>query len=263
MRILRPNPRRAEFPWRALMGVASVAFVVTVAPCAGAQPKGDHGPKEHPRAAAAAQAEEHAERGHGKPDHPNMREAHEHEHDDARDAGAARGPRDAIRLRLEELEKKGDKLTPEEHQELAKLRANRHRTPWAARRARYADLKARQDAGTLSAAEQGELQQLQIFENRRASLESTDKVNDDSRQKRAREAKRAALRENPNVGKDPATTAEFKKHAERMAKLERAAAIASTETDDELLKKINELIGKEQQRHGAWLQKHAAQGGTP
>ncbi len=266
MRILRPNSHRVEFPWRGLVGALGVAFAITVAPCAGAQPKGEHGPKDHPRPAAAGKSEAHAEHGHGKPDHPDMRGAreheHEHEHDGAQDAGVAHGPRDAVRLRLEELEKKGDALTPDEQQELAKLRENRHRMPWAARRARYADLKSRQDAGTLSAAEQGELQQLQVFENRRASLESTEKANAENRQKRAREAKRAALHENPSVGKDPATTAEFKKHAERMAKLERAATIASTESDDELLKKVNELIGKEQQRHGAWLAKHApAQGG--
>ena len=243
MKILRFDSWQSARHARAVVGVMTVAWAITNATAAAAEPAGDHGRKEHPNFPPPGQRE----RGPGMGERPNMRDmrdmrGHEHdrdagvahEHDRDRDGGVMHGPHDA-----------------------------NHRMPWAARKARYSDLKARQDAGTLSPAEQAELERLRTFEARKKALESTEKTNAENRKKRAQEAKRQALRENPNVAKDPAATEEFRKHAERMAKLERAQALATTDDDKELLQRINTLIGKEQQRHGAWLAQHAApKGGT-
>ena len=255
MKILRFYSWQSARHARAVVGVMTVAWAITNATAAAAEPAGDHGRKEHPKLPPPGQHE----RGPGMGERPNMRDmhdmhdmrghdmrghehdrdagvAHEHEHDRDRDrdGGVMHGPHDA-----------------------------NHRMPWAARKARYSDLKARQDAGTLSSAEQAELERLQTFEARKKALESTEKTNAENRKKRAQEAKRQALRENPNVAKDPAATEELRKHAERMAKLERAQALATTDDDKELLQRVNTLIGKEQQRHGAWLAQHAApKGGT-
>ena len=264
MKILRFYSWQSARHARAVVGVMTVAWAITNATAAAAEPAGDHGRKEHPNFPPPGQRERGpgmgergpgmgergpgmGERGPGMGERPNMRDmrdmrGHEHDRDAGvahdrdrdRDGGVMHGPHDA-----------------------------NHRMPWAARKARYSDLKARQDAGTLSPAEQAELERLQTFEARKKALESTEKTNAENRKKRAQEAKRQALRENPNVAKDPAATEEFRKHAERMAKLERAQALATTDDDKELLQRINTLIGKEQQRHGAWLAQHAApKGGT-
>jgi hypothetical protein len=252
MKILRFDSWQSARHARAAVGVMTVAWAITNATAAAAEPAGDHGRKEHPKLPPPGQHERGpgmGERGPGMGERPNVHDirdrrgherdrdagvAHEHDRDRDRDGGVMHGPHDA-----------------------------NHRMPWAARKARYSDLKARQDAGTLSPAEQAELERLQTFEARKKALESTEKTNAENRKKRSQEAKRQALRENPNVGKDPAATEEFRKHAERMAKLERAQALATTDDDKELLQRINTLIGKEQQRHGAWLAQHAApKGGT-
>ena len=258
MKVMQSNAWQNARHWQALVGVLAMAWAITNATGAAAQPREDHGPKEHGRPALAGP---HGEHGPARGERPDMMRGgpeREHEHQGASDAGVMHGPHEAIRRRIDELEKKGDKLTPQEKQELEGLRANKHRMPWGQRKARFEQLKARLDAGKLTESEQAELEKMRQLDVKHQALEANDKVNAESRKQRAREAKRQALRESVKVGKDADTTAEYRKYAERMAKLERAQALATADDDKELIQKIQALIGKEQQRHGEWLTKHTS-----
>jgi hypothetical protein len=134
--------------------------------------------------------------------------------------------------------------------------------PGMQRRHRLAELKAKLDAGKLTDSEQKELEQLQTLQARHDALNAAQIAKAQSRATRAREAKRQALKENPNAGRDPATIAEYRKHAERMAKLERAKDLAAADGDTAMVQRIDAIIAKEQQRHAAWVAKNlpSAQG---
>jgi len=60
--------------------------------------------------------------------------------------------------------------------------------------------------------------------------------------------------------------AELKRHAERVARLERVKSVADTEKDKDTSEKAAKLIGKEKDRHDKWMEKNAtstASVGTP
>jgi len=221
MKHLGPNSWQETRYWSAAIGALVFAWTMTNATAAVAEPKGGPDHKEH--------AGPRGDRGHDKADHgpekgerPGMMRGHEHESVDAGVPHARGG----------------------------------HRVSWAQHKARLAELKSKMDAGKLTDSEQSEVERLQRQQARHAALDAADKAKAQNRIARAREAKRQALQANPKVGKDPATTAEFRKHAERMAKLDRAKELAASDNDTEMLQKIDALIAKEQQRHAAWLAKN-------
>lgn len=53
---------------------------------------------------------------------------------------------------------------------------------------------------------------------------------------------------------------ELRRHAERLAKLERVKAVATTEKDSATTEKATSLIAKENARHDKWMDKHTAGG---
>ena len=65
---------------------------------------------------------------------------------------------------------------------------------------------------------------------------------------------------------DESVKQELRRHAERLAKLERIKAVATTEKDTANADKATSLITKENARHDKWMDKHvagAAGGATP
>jgi hypothetical protein len=60
---------------------------------------------------------------------------------------------------------------------------------------------------------------------------------------------------------DEAMKQELRRHAERLAKLERIKAVATTEKDTANTEKATSLIAKENARHEKWLDKYAANPG--
>jgi hypothetical protein len=54
---------------------------------------------------------------------------------------------------------------------------------------------------------------------------------------------------------------ELKRHARRLARLERILELAAEAEDDESLERAEKLLAKENARHGKWMQKHAANPG--
>ncbi len=51
---------------------------------------------------------------------------------------------------------------------------------------------------------------------------------------------------------------ELRRHAERLARLERIKDVAETEKDKDSVEKADKLIAKEKERHDKWIGKHAA-----
>jgi len=251
-----------------VLGVLAIASMVAYVSRAYAQPSGHDG-HEGPAKAAHGQAGPHADQGPGKGEHSEgMRGMHEREHGAqerergaGRDAGLALGHggrQEAVQHRIDELEKKGDKLTLDEKEELTRLRSHPfHRIPFAKLKGRLQELQSKQDAGKLADGDQKELERLQKIQTRHAALEGAHQAQAQSRVNRSRDAKRRALQENPKVGKDVATNTEFTKYAQRMAKLDRAKELAAADEDTELVQKIDSLIAKEQQRHQAWVTKNS------
>lgn len=163
--------------------------------------------------------------------------------------------------KLEELTQKetAGTLTPEEKTELARLKQfQQRRQTREERKARLTELKAKETGGKITPEEKAELEKMQQIQARHDELEKTLKVREENRKQRSREAKREALRESPKVASDAATTAEYKKYAERLAKLERARDLATADQNTEAVAKIEKLVTQENQRHKAWLAKQAA-----
>jgi hypothetical protein len=61
---------------------------------------------------------------------------------------------------------------------------------------------------------------------------------------------------------DDSVKQELRRHAERLAKLERIKAVATTEKDAANADKATALITKENARHDKWMDKHVATGGA-
>lgn len=62
---------------------------------------------------------------------------------------------------------------------------------------------------------------------------------------------------------DEALKQELRRHAERLARLERVKAVAQTEKDTGTVEKATTLIGKENERHDKWMNKHVTVAAAP
>lgn len=165
---------------------------------------------------------------------------------------------------LSKKEKDGT-LTEAEKTELEGIRAHSPRGG-AARKARTDELEQKQTKGPLTDEEKSELARLQKQKERFEGLKGKHEKRKADREKRRLDSKREALRRFPGYEKNTAARDEFKKHAQRLAKLERAKDVAEAEERPEVVARIDKLIAKEKERHDKWLTKHATvapQGGTP
>ena len=153
------------------------------------------------------------------------------------------------------------KLTDEEKAELKKMwKGMGPRRKW--RGERLAELEKKESDRKLTADEKQELERIRQVRKRHEALKQKWEERRTSRAKRRRAAKRKALMEFPRLrADDRMALAEYGKHGQRMAMLERARQVAEAEGRDDLVARIDKLIAKEQQRHQKWVAKHA--GGTP
>jgi hypothetical protein len=201
-------------------------------------------------------------------DHDAKHPGHEHGQGVAGGPGMdprLRGPLfEARQKRVAELKQKEGqgKLTPQEKQELERLQ-HPVRFTMEQRMARMTELEQKQAKGKLTAEEQTELDRGKQMRVRREAMEKRFAEMAQNRKNRARDAKRQALKEHPNLGKDANATAEYGKHAERLAKLERAKEVAAADQRTDVVTKIDALIAQENQRHQAWLAKNPAPTAAP
>ena len=75
---------------------------------------------------------------------------------------------------------------------------------------------------------------------------------------RLRKALQATLKDKPMSA---AYKQELKRHARRLARLERILELAAEAEDDETLERVEKLLARENARHGKWMRKHAANPG--
>jgi hypothetical protein len=85
-----------------------------------------------------------------------------------------------------------------------------------------------------------------------------------ARKAKERDALKEKLKGKLKGPMDEAMKQELRRHAERLAKLERIKAVATTEKDTANAEKATSLIAKENARHDKWMDKYAANpgGGT-
>jgi hypothetical protein len=81
-----------------------------------------------------------------------------------------------------------------------------------------------------------------------------------SRKSKEHEAQRQKLKAVLKGPMDEALKQALRRHAERLARLERIKAVAQTEKDTATVEKATTLIGKENERHERWMNKHVAIG---
>jgi hypothetical protein len=208
-----------------------------------------------------------AKPGHGPGDKAGKPQMGEGKHPHGPGPGAsAEGERpspeamQARKKRMEELlqKEKDNKLTDEEKKELQEIKQDRPHHDrglhGAKRKARIEELKQKGDK--LSDDEKKELEQAEKSQTRHDEIDKKQKEKAESRKARSREAKRQALKDAPKLGKDAAVTAEYRKHAERLAKLERAKELATADENSDVVQRIDALIAKENSRHQDWMSKH-------
>jgi uncharacterized protein YnzC (UPF0291/DUF896 family) len=128
----------------------------------------------------------------------------------------------------------------------------------AARKARTEELAQKQSSGKLSDDEKSELERLQKKRDRFDGLEKKHETSKVDRDKRRLDSKRQALKSFPGYEKNAPARDEFKKHARRLAQLQRAKDVADADERIEQVARIDKLIAKENQRHDTWMAKHAA-----
>jgi hypothetical protein len=166
----------------------------------------------------------------------------------------------ARKKHMDELlqKEKENKLTEDEKKELQQLKQDRphhdHGLHGAKRKARIEELKQKGDK--LTDDEKKELEKAEKAQARHEEVDKKLKEKAETRKLRLRDAKRQALKDAPTVGKDAAVTAEYKKHAERLAKLERAKELASADENTDAVQRVDSLIAKENARHQSWMGKH-------
>ena len=170
---------------------------------------------------------------------------------------AARGQE--MEQRLADLQAKNAQgtLTASEQQELARLQqfSSRRQTD-AQRKARLAELKQKETAGTLAPNEKTELDKVQQIQARHEALDLSTGQKAQTRPKRSRDSKRQALQEYPNLGDSAVAAAEYEKHANRLAQLERAKELALADQRTDVSQKVDTLMAQENQRHQNWLTQH-------
>lgn len=88
-----------------------------------------------------------------------------------------------------------------------------------------------------------------------------------ARKAKEHDAQREKLKAMLKGPPDEAVKQELRRHAERLARLERIKEVAQTEKDTATVEKATSLIAKENERHDKWMNKHvttaAAAPGTP
>jgi hypothetical protein len=62
---------------------------------------------------------------------------------------------------------------------------------------------------------------------------------------------------------DASVKEELRRHAERVARIERIKAVATDAKDNDAVERSAKLVGKENARHDKWLEKHVGTAGTP
>jgi hypothetical protein len=134
------------------------------------------------------------------------------------------------------------------------------------RKKRIEELEEKAKGGTLSDEEQAELERARKARERFEALKKKHEERGRDRAERRRFSKRDAMKRFPDFRKDPRASDEFRKHARRLAHLERAREVAAASGKDELVARIDQLIAKERARHERWLERHRApepKGTTP
>lgn len=89
-----------------------------------------------------------------------------------------------------------------------------------------------------------------------------DKADRGAKKAKEHEALKEKLKAKLKGAPDAAMKEELRRHAERIAKLERIKAVADGEKDAATSTKATALMDKENARHDKWMDKHAA-GGSP
>jgi hypothetical protein len=62
---------------------------------------------------------------------------------------------------------------------------------------------------------------------------------------------------------DASVKEELRRHAERVARIERVKAVATDAKDNDAVDRAGKLIGKENARHDKWMEKHVATAAAP
>ena len=91
------------------------------------------------------------------------------------------------------------------------------------------------------------------------------KTADDRAARKAKEhdAQRDKLRGMLKAPMSDALKQELRRHAERVARLERIKSVAQTEKDNDTVEKATKLLAKENDRHDKWVTKHVSAPGVP
>lgn len=134
------------------------------------------------------------------------------------------------------------------------------------RKKRIEELEEKAKGGTLSDEEKAELERAKKARERFEALRKKHEERGRDRAERRRFSKRDAMKRFPDFRKDPRAGDEFRKHARRLAHLERAREVAAASGKDELVARIDQLLAKERARHERWLERHRApepKGTTP
>lgn len=269
-----PKPVKARRSVRMFLGFCVLAMALTPVLNAAADPKGDpkdkgpkaqHESKDRPAPAADKPGlkREREERGgpEGKMDRDHGRMGHGQ---GAAGAAGTAGPHHhdldlkAIGKRLKELREKEEagKLTADEKAELARLKQHPGRHWGILRKGLIEELEAKEKTGKLSDAEKSDLEKARKIQKRHDEMKQKSAEAAAKRKERARDAKRQALAEFPKLHQNAAAVAEYKKHAERLAKLERAKELAEADENTEMVQKVGKLVSTEKARHQAWLSKN-------
>lgn len=238
--------------WCTYLGVLAMAVTIAGATDATAEGKGPKDQKGHHEPGKSGQVNDppgNPGKDRGKPDH-------------AQGGGGARsdgGPLEAVTKQFNELrqKEKDGKLSDGEKKELEQLKQHRDRgRHWGAakRKARIEELQ--QKADKLTDDEKTELAKARQDQVRHDEVDKKANDKAESRKARSREAKRQAIKDAPNVGRDAEATAEYKKHAERFARLERAKELANADENGQMVQKIDSLMTRENERHQRWVTKN-------
>ena len=158
--------------------------------------------------------------------------------------------------RADRKEKRADK-----REELKEDRKEK-RSEFREKRARRKELKEKETAGSLTEEEKAELERMkkghEVRKARHAALKARHKEIKKTYKKRRRTARRKINQKYPNLHKHPAAVAEFKKHARRMAHLQRAKRVAKADERPKMEARVDALIVKDRARHQAWVARHKA-----
>jgi hypothetical protein len=265
-----PKPGKARRSVRSLLGFCVLAMALTPVWSAAADPKGDHSrekgpkaqhePKDRPGAEKPGAKRDRDDRGgglEGKMEHGKMGHG-----PGVAGAGGVGGPHHhdlkAVGKRLKELLEKQEagKLTAQEKAELARLKQHPGRHWGILRRGLLDELEAKEKTGKLSDEEKADLEKARKIQKRHDEIKNKFAEAAAKRKERARDAKRHALTEFPKLHQNAAAVAEYKKHAERLAKLERAKGLAAADENAAIVQKVESLVNAEKARHQAWLTKN-------